>query len=259
MPPKGDRKLGKKFRGHEPRRPLISRTEMKFGPSCPPSIGVEDAVRALRNNETKLTTEVKGISGKLSTETKTIYPSELVTAMRGMFGSTREYQFELHQMLTIQSSSGGGALGFVAISPTIASYGDWTALAALFDEVKGRWSDIHLANIQVPLGAAVTAATMILAFDEQNLTTDPSSTLAVYRLASSRVFHAQLCEGGGGHHSQKHTFASRSWCATATPYSVAPMGGLIGCWVYGNNGLFPSTVQLFTVASRTRALFRCRA
>jgi len=229
-------------------------------PAAPPTLsgGLAEAIRGLRNNETKVTSEVKGLGGKVMMETKVTYPPELVAAFRGLFRSGREYDFQMHQVLTVSSSSGGGTLGFVAISPSVASYGEWSALAALFDECVGVSSQIDWCTLYQS-SAFNTVSDMALAFDEQNLSTDPASYLAVYRLAESQTFVSQLGAGGSGRHTQRHRMATRYWCATSTPYSVSPIGGLIGCWVYGNSGLFPTSVGIATISSITRLKLRCRA
>jgi len=225
------------------------------------STSLEEAVRGLRNNEVRLTVEFKAPNGKASTETKISYPPELVAAFRGLFGSRKQYLFQMHQVLDVVSSSGGGTLGFVAISPSVASYGEWSSLSALFDEAKAvrssiAWHSAYVASSATDAGAVPTLA---MAMDEQNLNADPGSTLSVYRLAESKTWSSNLGPGGSGVQRQAHTFASRSWVATATPFSVSPIGGFIGCWVYGNDGLFANTVTVAHVFSITVGRFRCRA
>jgi hypothetical protein len=190
-------------------------------------------------------------------ETKTSYPPELLMAFRGLFPAGRTYSFQMHQVLTISSSAGGATLGFVAISPSVASYGEWSAISSLFDEVVGSSSKIDLCTVLTP-SAAVPPVDMCLAFDEQDLSSVPASYLSVYRLAESKTFVAQLGTGGSGRHSQSRKFTSRSWCNTATPYSTSPIGGLIGCWVYANSGLFGVSLPAFTASSITVARLRNR-
>lgn len=224
-------------------RALVSR-----GPSIVKTDALPTAIACLRNSELKSSTGLK-------------YPADLVAALRGMFSSSRVYKFQLHQALTVSSSAGGGTLGFVAISPSVASYGEWSALAALFDEVKAISTSIKWASVLVSggSGGAVTNAPMCMALDQQDLSTDPASYLAVFRLASSREYVSQLGGGGSGLHSQSAVFTTRGWCDTAVPYSTSPMGGMIGCWVYGNGALFPVSTAVAVVSSYTIAAFRSRA
>jgi hypothetical protein len=171
-----------------------------------------------------------------------------------MFPSTREYEFQMHQVLTVQSSAGLATLGFVAISPSVASYGEWSALSALFDECKGVSSSINWCPV------TAQAIPMMLALDEQNLSTDPSSFLSVYRLAGSKNWVHQYGDKGNGRHFQSHKFTTRLWCDTAVPYSTSPIGGLIGCWVYANGTTFSTgSVPVAVVSSITVAKFRSRA
>jgi len=226
------------------------------------SLQVEDAIRALRNNETKITCEEKGLNGKMVSETKITYPAELVAALRGTFGAGRTYEFQLHQVGTNASSSGGATLNFQAISPTVASYGEWTALQALFDEGKAVSSRIDYCTLSPGPSATNPNTDIVISFDEQNLNTVPSSYLAVYRLAGSYTFVNQLGDRGSGKVSRSVKFQSRGWCDTATsspPYSVSPMGGFIGCWVWANSGLFASSIAVATISSITVGKFRCRA
>jgi len=220
-------------------------------------LSIAQAVNGLRNNETRVTAEVKGLGGKVTSQTKITYPAELLAAFRGLFGSTREYTFQMHQVLDVVSSSGGSTLGFVAISPSVASYGEWSALSSLFDEVKA--TESRIAWMSAISLASASNVTIFLAVDEQNLNTDPASALSVFRLAGSNVFQSLLGEGGSGKHTQSHVFASRSWCDTAVPYSTSPIGGMIGCWVYGNDGLFATSTTIAHVASDTIIRLRCRA
>jgi hypothetical protein len=239
-------------------RKAESHSSSEISVGARPLLQVANAIAALRNNETRVTSECKGINGKVTMESKVSYPAELVAAFRGLFPASKEYLFQLHQVLTISSSAGGGTLGFVAISPSVASYGEWSALAALFDEVKGVSTSIDLVTNQLTTNAIGVQA-MVLALDEQNLSTDPASYLSVYRLSESKTFAASLGDNGSGRHVQSRRFTSRSWCNTATPYSTSPIGGLIGCWVYGNSGIFPASVSAFTASSWTAAMFRNRA
>jgi hypothetical protein len=222
------------------------------------SLTLSDALNGLRNNETRITSEVKGIGGKVSMDTKVSYPAELVAAFRGLFPASRTYDFEMHQVTSIASSSGGSTVGFVALSPSVASYSEWTALSALFDEVKGISTSIDLCTTQLSTNA-LGIVDMVLAVDEQDLSSIPTSYVSVYRLAESKTFCAQLGTGGSGRHRQVRKLTSREWCQVSAPASASPLGGLIGCWVYANSGLFAMSIIVFTVSSITRARFRNRA
>jgi len=239
--PKSERKIPK----------VIGSSEQTF---------VTDAVALMTNNAVKVVSEAKG-----RVDVKVQYPVALMeflrNALRGMFSSGREYVIQVHQAGNIQSDAGGGTVGFVAISPSVASYGEWSALAALFDEVKAHSTQLTLACTQtLQVAAGKVMPSMVVAIDEQDLSTDPSSYISVFRLAGSRAFNGMLCTGGSGCQRFSHTFASRSWCDTAVPYSQSPIGGMIGCWVYANNGIWPVvSTQVYTFSSITVVRLRCRA
>jgi hypothetical protein len=248
--------LSRKFPAQRPRK-LKKQREAKaeVRPRVSPSTQVADAVNALRNSETRLTVEVKGMAGKLSTETKTTYPPELLKGMRSLFGSNREYLFELHNT-SQQVTSGGGALAmFQSCSPAVESFSEWSALSALFDEVK-----LHSSRIEwLALGVYATQMSMMMAFDEQNLTSVPTSFLQVFRLAGSRGFHGVMCDNGSGRHTRKHKALPRTWCSVATPATQSPLGGMVGAWVYYNGNVGPASTVVALVNFVAVARLRCRA
>jgi hypothetical protein len=210
------------------------------------------AVDMLRNNETRLTTEVKGSGMKTSIS----YPAELIGALRGMFPASKTYQFELHNIESQTTTAGGGFAGAIALSPSVTSYGEWTALAALFDEVKAVSSKIHFVGTTL---ANSLPSPIMLAIDEQNLNTPPATYLTVARLAESQSFHSLDCDFGSGRHSQKRVLASRAWCNTATPYSQSPVGGCIGAWVFANGIIMTPSTTYFVVDFTLVVRLRCRA
>jgi hypothetical protein len=227
------------------RKPHISAVRLKFH--------LSKAIEMLRNNETKLTMEVKGSGSK----TVLTYPPELIGALRGMFPAIREYQFELHNIESQTTTAGGGFLGAIALSPSVTSYGEWTALAALFDEVKAAKSSIHF--VTSVYSGQVLSSPIMLALDEQNLNTPPATYLAVARLAESQSFNSLSGDQGSGRHSQHRVLASRSWCNTATPYSQSPVGGCIGAWVFANGVIMNTSTTYFVVDFTLTVRLRCRA
>jgi hypothetical protein len=206
----------------------------------------------LRNNETKLTMEVKGSGSK----TVVTYPPELIGALCGMFPASKEYRFELHNIESQTTTAGGGFLGAIALSPSVTSYGEWTALAALFDEVKAAKSSIHFV---AALATGYLTSPIMLALDEQNLNTPPGTYLTVARLAESVSFNSFAGDQGSGRHSQHRVLCDRAWCNTATPYSQSPVGGCIGAWVFGNGVIMSATTTYFVVDFTLTVRLRCRA
>jgi len=224
------------------------------------SMQVADAVQALRNNETRILSEVKSSSGKITMDTKVSYPTELVAAFRGLFGAGREYDFQMHYITTQTSDAGGGLLGSITINPSVTSFAEWTALSALFDEVKGISSECTFLTLNDSGTTGGAMADMVMAFDDIRVASSaPASTLTVYRLAESVTWVMDKGDAGSGKHRQLRKLTPRAYCATSTPFSVAPVGGLAGGWSFGNSGLFAVSTAVATVFIIVRARFRNRA
>jgi hypothetical protein len=224
------------------------------------STQVSDAIRALRNNETKVTSEVKGLSGKITSETKVTYPEELVAAFRGLFGSGKTYDFQLHNVSTQTSTAGGGLLGSITVNPAVTSFAEWSALSSLFDEVKGISSSLDVLSLLHSSASGGGMADMVMAFDETLLASSaPASVLSVFRLAESKTFVMQAGTAGSYRHRQMRRFVPRAYAVITTPATVAPFSGLNGAWVFGNSGLFLVSTPVATFYLTIRARFRCRA
>jgi hypothetical protein len=211
----------------------------------------------------KITKEVKApqLGGLISGSSQTIveYPKELVAAFRGMFGALKEYRFEMRFVTPLSTTSGGALLTAISMSPSVSSYAEWSALSALFDEVKAYASHITCASVNAP-ASATTAFEMpvVIACDHVNLSSAPASTLAVVRLAESEVFNTTLCVKP---FEKTVLFAQseRQWCITGTPYSQAPLGGCIGTWSLGNMSVGGGSTQYLSCITRLAVKLRCRA
>lgn len=207
------------------------------------TIGV--AVSGLRNNELKSRGEDVG------------YPKELVTAFRGMFGANKEYSFEIRFVSALSTTSGGALLTALALSPSVSSYAEWSALAALFDEVKAIRTTLTLIGTN---GAADNSGAyempVQIACDHVNLSSNPASTLAVVRLAGSRSMYSTKDTAPK---VLKARLPGRLWCISGTPYSQSPLGGCIGTWSIGNFSIGAGSTQYFSTVTRLYIKLRCRA
>jgi hypothetical protein len=216
------------------------------------------ALDALRNNETRVTMEAKGVGGKTVMETKVSYPPDLLKAMKGLFPASRSYDFEMHYPSTQTSSAAGSLLGSIALDPGATSWAEWSTLSALFDEVVGVSSRISFLSTYAAAG--LTTIPMVLAFDEiQTGSTAPSSITAIIRLAESCTFVMSLGTAGSGKFTKSRKLTSREWCSTAYPSAVQPLGGLAGRWDFGNSAVFPNSTSIAFVDLRAHARFRNRA
>jgi len=219
---------------------------------------IERAIVALRNNETRVTSEVKGANGKVVMDTSVSYPPDLLKAMRSLFPASRVYGFQMHFVMTQTSDSGGGLLGSIALNPSATSWSEWSTLSALFDEVKGVSTAIEFLSTYAV--GTTPPVPMIMAFDEvQTASSAPSSYTSILRLAESDSWVMSLGKFGSGKHTQTRKLTSREWCSTGFPVSVEPMGGLAGRWSFGQNSIFPVSTSIATVNLYCNAIFRNRA
>jgi len=248
----------KKFSGDKTSKKLGSR-ESKSSPGVPRTVWVDplsSAVSGLLNNETKVMREVKANEGTERLVLSSVYPKELVAAFRGMFSANKEYSFEMRFVTASSTTAGGALLIAIPLSPSVSSYAEWSALAALFDEVKAVETVILVNNVNAGNGNVVFEMPCAIACDHVNLSSTPASTLAVIRLAGSTTFStimrttAKIC---------KAKFTDRLWCITGTPYSQSPLGGCIGSWSIGNMSIGAGTTAYISSITRLKVKLRCRA
>jgi hypothetical protein len=219
---------------------------------------LERALCALENTKTLLHTEKKTPSGN-SVEVSTVYNQDVLAVMRGLFGSSKEYRFQMHFVSALTTTAGGALLGTLSLSPSVSSYAEWTALAGLFDEVKAYGSSVTFLSTNAPASATTAfEMPMTIAPNHVNLSTAPASTLAVVRLAESNSFNSTLCVKPHVQHAE-YRDSERLWCITGTPYSQSPLGGCIGSWDYGNHSVGGGSTQYFSVIVRLFIKLRCRA
>jgi hypothetical protein len=204
----------------------------------------------------KITKEVKTpILGGL-TSTTVEYPKELVAAFRGMFGALKEYRFEMRFVSALSTSGGGALLTAISLSPSVSSYAEWSALSALFDEVKMIGSKIVCNSVNSVNGASEMP--MVIACDHVNLSTNLASTLAVVRLAQSSTFNTTSCIKPYVK-TVKFADSERLWCITGTPYSQSPLGGCVGTWSLGNLSVGSVSVPYLSCIVHSFVKLRCRA
>jgi hypothetical protein len=216
------------------------------------------ALCALENTKTLLSTEVKTPTGNVI-ETSVAYNQDVLAVMRGLFGASKEYRFQMHFVSALSTTAGGALLGTLSLSPSVSSYAEWTALAGLFDEVKMYRSSVTFLSTNAPASATTAfEMPMTIAPNHVNLSTAPASTLAVVRLAESNSFNSTLCVKPYVQHA-KYSDDERLWCLTGTPWSQSPLGGCIGTWDYGNHSVGGGSTQYFSVIVRAFVKLRCRA
>lgn len=212
------------------------------------------ALSGLRNNAV-MTTETKGSSSAV----QITYPAELVAAFRSLFPARKTYDFQLHSSSILAASAVGVVSGIASWNPTVSSFSEWTALAALFDECK--LVEAHLTWSSMLAPTAVYLQSMVsLGPDPAGFLTSPTFTTAL-RLAESGEFQMGL-PGKGGEatlHRVHRVPPYRVYALTSNPVSNLVDCGMNGLWAFAsatattNSLIYAYTTQRLWVRFRQRA------
>lgn len=225
--------------------------------TCEP---IEKALMALKNNEIKSTVEVKS-GGDTATKTEIIYPKEILAAMKGMFGAGKAYRFEIHTSLTLASIGGGVFNLTLSWNPGSQTYSEWTALAALFDEVLLIRSHLYLTSAFGPTSTAIIFQVAV-APDETTTSGGTPSFTTVLRRAESELIHPYLLGRGpdGRFHKAHRISRGRPYATTAAPTGASGIpAGLLGHWAFASNIAGTASINyLFATCTNVISL-RCRA
>jgi len=232
------------------------KSSSEFPPKSPSVDPVMTAVRSLQNNEMKTYVE----EGRFGTPKLSItYPPELVAGMRGLFSSSRTYDFQLHASGTIASTGGGVINTRISWDSSVVSYAEWTALAALFDEVKGITAQVDITSAFGPTSTAIITQIMI-APDRDGVSGSAPTYTVTQRLAESEPFHIYLMAGKPGVFTKVHKIGSRPFATTAVPGGASGTpAGMIGQFSVASNIVTTATINCLFWALKTRARFRNRA
>ncbi len=193
--------------------------------------------------------------------TRVSYPKELVAAARGLFKANKVYPFEIHAASNLASNGAGSVNQTVSWSPSTTTFAEWTALAALFDEVKLTKAHIDITSAFGPSSTAIVIQ-MIIAPDFTTASGSTPSYTTVQRLAESEVFHCAWMGGPGapGRLSKTARVPSRDWATTAAPTGASGMiSGCLGHWAFASNIAGTVSINYIFVALRTLVHLRLRA
>lgn len=219
-----------------------------------PSFGVQMAINALRNSQV-VVTEEKGAR----CEVRTSYPSELLLAFRAMFGAGKVYRFMLHSSNTLASSAGGVVGANFAWSPALSSFGEWTALAALFDEVRLNSSHLTWTTAFGPTSTAIIAQISLAPDFVNNGVT--STFTPITRLAQSIEFSIDKPGPAGAStlHRSARVPRGRLWAMTASTTSTTSDIGCNGQWSWASNIVTTVSINYAFIVVRNIVSLRCRA
>jgi len=241
-------------RKSKPRRPRRGPKQLQDKLLKSPNVDVVSlAVAALCNNEW-LREEKDGVT---LTEQ---YPKEILALAKGMFRSGRVYKFQLHFQTPFAASVAGATAGDLPWSPAITSYPEWSALSALFDEVKIINSTIMWTST---LGWGLVSSIPVqfaLAPDNTSNNTIPTGFTAVQRLAESHIFQSNVPQASGGATlKKKHKVPRREWATTLTPAVLSPPAGCVGQWSWGGSNAGTNSFIYAQIAMTNVFAFRSRA
>lgn len=216
---------------------------------------LSDAVRALQNNARTIV-ETKGCG----TSVHTHFPTELLTAMRGLFPSSRCYDFEIHGSATLATIGGGVFNTNVGWNPASTTFAEWTALAALFDEVKLVSSRLDLTSAFGPTSSAIIFQVAVAPDFDGSAGGTPSFT-AVQRLAESEYIHCyNLGRGGPGRFRKTTIIRDRPFALTSTPGGASGTpSGCIGDWALASNIVGTASINYLFAIIKNVVRLRNRA
>lgn len=219
-----------------------------------PSFDLTMAVTSLENARI-MTAETK--DGY--TSVKYTYPESLLSVMRGLFPSGRSYLFMIHSSATLQATAGGVISSSINFSPAVTTFAEWSALAALFDEVKLVSSHLTWTTGLTPVATA-TPTQICLAPDLiSNAASTPSYT-AVQRLAESREFGmGPFMTSGSSEHAKIRIPLHREFATTATPATTSPPAGCCGAWVWASAVVTTNSTYYAFISLRNVVRLRMRA
>ncbi len=260
----------------EKKHPRGSRVDGPF--SFSPSSDLDGAVRLLMNNrfETKvpsalLHAQQRWVEGRMVTvtpDTAIAFEPSALAVVRGMFPPGKQYQFELVLHSRLTSSGAGAYLQFIPFSPGVASYEEWGALSALFEEVRLDHAEAVLTpqvgsngqNLESAAAAGVITQAMIIAPNPTNLSSSPTSYSNVTRLAGSRQLAQRV---GDDARTQCTSIAfkpqARPFARTAAPATADPPAGCLGSFDIANSDALSFTTTYHLVTMRLRVTLRNRS
>ncbi len=214
------------------------------------------AVTALELNAIRKMTE-----SKTGMVTEVTYPPEILRVARGLFPAGRTYDFQLHASGTIASTAGGVVNTRISWDPSVVSYTEWSALAALFDEVVFMGSQIDITSAYGPTSTAIVVQYQI-APDRDGISGASPSYTTVQRLAESEPFHSYTMAGKPGVFTKVHRmpYGTRPYATTAVPggASGSPAGAL-GQFSIASNIVTTPSINVLFWSLKTLLRFRNRA
>jgi hypothetical protein len=212
------------------------------------------------NNRVPVVTESKAGTSLVSYS----FPSELLSSLKGLFPPARPYDFLIHSSATQTSTGGGIVNGAYTWNPSTSSFAEWTALAALFDEVVLVSAQMTWTTAFGPTSSGIVAQVSV-APDFVSDATPPSGFTAVTRLAGSSEFNISTGLGSGGSTTIRFSTKlprDRPYAATSTPSPPVTSGPPAGCrgqWSWASNIVTTPSINYAFQVLRNHVRLRMRA
>jgi hypothetical protein len=179
--------------------------------------------------------------------------------MRGLFRAGKTYDFLLHANGTIATAAITGTFtgNSANWSPAVTSFSEWTALAALFDEVVLRSSHFAVTSAFGPTSTSIIIQ-VVIAPDID--TVNPSTFTPIQRIAESEVFHCYNMSTTPGRFTKVHRIRGRPYATTAIPAGASGTpSGCLGQWVFAQNIAGTPSINYFFYTMENVVRLRNRA
>jgi hypothetical protein len=198
-----------------------------------------------------------------------MFDQDVLRAMRGLFPAGKVYSFDMFASTSVGTGSATYIATTLSISPAVVSYSEWSALSALFDEVRLVRSALAFLplvgsngqNMGSGSSGQLAISAIICGVNHDNISTSPATYAAVGRLAKSA--HVIRCVGDT---TGAVTFTCRpmrglGWARVVTPAVQDPPAGVLGSFDLASDPSTPlsMTSVYYKNTLRTTLAFRNRA
>jgi hypothetical protein len=172
-----------------------------------------------------------------------------------MFPPGKEYAFLFTgTVIPYPTDASGNILATASFSPAVASFPEWSALAALFDEVKLT----HAEQRFVGGASSLKNVGLVFGYNPNNVSTTPASATAVTNLASSELVSSYTTDPVLW--SREFTIPrERAWAETTVPAVASPPAGCVGTVDIANGGASGTVSSTYIYGlTKIAVLFRNR-
>jgi len=188
------------------------------------------------------------------------FDASVLGVARGLFPSGKRYNFELHAYTGVQANGSGVFNTRLSWDASVTSFAEFSALSALFDEVKVRRAQVDITSSFGPTSTAIIVMCCIAPDRDGTSGATPNFT-AVQRLAESEYFHCYLMAGKPGVFTKVHMIdQDRPWAAVATPGGASGTpSGTIGQFSLASNIATTPSITILFASIKAVYVFRNRA